>query len=366
MDEDRGLFSKSMYFAQDGMLTSPSPRRRGTGKEQILRRGGKVRSKSRKSNRRRGKGIVCWLHLLQAVQWIQWSSALQKSKQLQDQVRHINMISTKQEVLAPSKHVQVENGLFHQEGGRRILESSDVTETENGQLLGGNGMYGARGGESGPENKVSTSFHGDSFSNHVKIETYLYSTVVFMGMANVTIEVFTNEVNKSMIFKAFSDALKKTYEFCLSNNTLTTLRKIAEDDASSSPTQSNNSVGPNTKPPVERDSRLAEKIARKLKLQLVDRRLRLVLIGWNPRKYEKKMKKQTDREEQELAARKIQAIQRGKIQRKELQEQQKAALNIQSKFRGAKARSEVKNRREQAAAALKIQLLTEVVNVEMN
>ena len=73
-------------------------------------------------------------------------------------------------------------------------------------------------------------------------------------------------------------------------------------------TQSNNSVGPNTKPPVERDSRLAEKIARKLKLQLVDRRLRLVLIGWNPRKYEKKLKKQTDREEQDSAARKIQAI----------------------------------------------------------
>ena len=49
-------------------------------------------------------------------------------------------------------------------------------------------------------------------------------------------------------------------------------RKIAEEEMS--PTQSNNSVGPNTKPPVERDSRLAEKIARKLKLQLVDRRLR--------------------------------------------------------------------------------------------
>ena len=100
------------------------------------------------------------------------------------------------------------------------MESSDGA-VGNDQLLGGNGMHSARGGGGGPENVISTSFRGDTYSNHVKIETYLYSAVVIMGMANVTIEVFTNEVNKSMVFKAFSDALKKTYEFCLSKNTTT-------------------------------------------------------------------------------------------------------------------------------------------------
>ena len=39
----------------DGMLTSPSPRRKGTGKQKILRRS-KFQSKARKRNRSRGKG----------------------------------------------------------------------------------------------------------------------------------------------------------------------------------------------------------------------------------------------------------------------------------------------------------------------
>ena len=113
----------------DGMLTSPSPRRRGTGKQQILRRGGKVRSKSRNSNRRKGKGNS----LL---------AASATGGPIDTMEQHI---AKKQAVTRPNTSYQYdfnktgsprrpeqtrpsrERFISSRRGGRRILESNDVT-----------------------------------------------------------------------------------------------------------------------------------------------------------------------------------------------------------------------------------------------
>ena len=65
-----------------------------------------------------------------------------------------------------------------------------------------------------------------------------------------------------------------------------------------------------------------------------------------------------ERKEQEAAAVKIQAVHRGKAARKEVEErkeQEAAAVKIQAVHRGKAARKEVEERKEQEAAAVKIQ-----------
>ena len=200
-------------------------------------------------------------------------------------------------------------------------------------------------------------FLGDTCqSPRLKIESYLYSTVLKIGAKDITIEVFTDDITKGMRFEATSPSLKGKYELSFSNESLVLFRKSHDfkyDDQK-------------PLPPVEMDVRLAENIASRLRIQLSNRRLQLVLIKWTPSSAKEQVKKLEMEQEESNAAVQIQACFRGAKDRRksklkmeekqeQIEEQTGAAVRIQARFRGAKDRRHSESLRQERESQVQTQ-----------
>ena len=244
--------------------------------------------------------------------------------------------------------------------GRKLREPKDDRKAQDAESTFSNNEKRFSTGE-------DISYSGDK-PGRVQLESLLYSTSIQSGITSISIDVYTDTVKKGMVFKANSKALKNKYQLVLSNESLGLFSASMDLDETSHGV------------PVELNKRIAESISERLRIQLVNRRLQLVLIEWTPglakeqinNRIEEKRKEEEEVREQVSAAQKIQARHRGRKARqlyqqkqnekKELDMQVSAAKRIQSRHRGNQVRKDAKEKalkkrvvEEQTLAARKIQ-----------